>query len=114
MEIYTEEQYLNSKGASRLGIGESALHKNRDRSEKNWQFLVNRQAEQDRKLMELREELRQEYKQRVEAGEIRPPTRIESLMQKASGHPDLASTQAAIALLKKHGIDYSNLQNDQS
>lgn len=41
MQILTEEQYLAINGASRQGIGEAALHKNKgNNSDKMWSKLV--------------------------------------------------------------------------
>lgn len=47
-----------------------------------------------------------EYFQLVEQGEIVPKTRIELTIEKAHGHPDNESTQAARRILAKRGIDW--------
>lgn len=48
-----------------------------------------------------RARLRIVYKEKVEAGELRPPTRREELEFIASGHPDNTAVQAAKRLLEK-------------
>ena len=102
MQIMTEEEYLNQNGAGRCAMGEAALHKNKNTiSNKNWKKMVDRQASLDYKILVRREELRQEYADKVAKGLIRPPTRLERLEQKVMGHPDLESTQAAIRLLER-------------
>ena len=50
--------------------------------------------------------MRQEYEAAVEAGDVRPPTRIERLKATANGHPDNASVQAARRILSKQGIPW--------
>jgi hypothetical protein len=110
-EIMTEESYLARKGASSLGFGDSALHKNRGKSERAWQANLSRQGQKDSELMELRQKLRLEYAEKVQKGELRPPTRIEQLVMTAKGHEDLESTQAARRILLKKGIDYKKWQN---
>ncbi|HQG79231.1 MAG TPA: hypothetical protein PK564_02730, partial [bacterium] len=68
-----EETYLSIKGASRQDIGDSAFHKNKGgNSDRTWSKTIDRQAEKDRRLMAKRDELRKEYWQKVENGEIRP------------------------------------------
>lgn len=102
MQILTEEKYLTANGASKFDLGESALHKNRgNHSDKIWSQIVNTQAEKDRVLITRRQQLREEYHAQVEAGVIRPPTRIERLTAIAAGDPDLEATQAAKRLLAK-------------
>jgi hypothetical protein len=103
----SEEEYLASKGASRSGMGEAALHKNKGNlSDKQWKKIVATQAEKDRKIIEKRDKLRKEYKEKVDKGEITPPTRIESLIRTAQGHEDNEATKAARRLLEKKGIDW--------
>jgi hypothetical protein len=104
--IADEEEYLAARGASRLGFGDSALHKNipygivRKR-------LLDHQLKKDQALMVKRDELRKEYKDKVEAGEVRPPTRFERLWAAAQGSEDNESVQAARRLLTKNWIDWT-------
>lgn len=106
IEIITEEQYLSQNGACRQDIGDSALHKNRgSMSDKTWASIVDAQADKDWALIERRRALREEYWQKVDNGELRPPTRTERLMEIAKGDPALESVQAAKRLLKKRKIN---------
>jgi hypothetical protein len=99
-EMLTEEEYLNKKGASRQGIGEPALHKNIQEGRAKRQALK-RISEEDKALIEKRDELRKEYQEKLKSGEIRKPTRKERLEKIAQGHSDLESTKAAKRLLAK-------------
>ena len=105
--VIEEETYLSINGASGQDIGDSAFHKNKgNNSDKTWSKMVNAQAEKDRKLLIKREELRKEYWQKVENGELRPPTRNEKLISTAHGNPDNECVIAARRLLEKKGIDW--------
>lgn len=106
-DVMDEETYLSIKGASRQDIGDSAFHKNKgNHSDKTWSKMIDAQSEKDRKLIIKREELRKEYWQKVENGELRPPTRNEKLIATANGNPDNECTIAARRLLEKKGIDW--------
>lgn len=105
--IIDEETYLTINGASRQDIGDSALHKNKgNNSDKTWSKIIAEQAKKDKQLIEKREELRKEYWDKVQLGEIRPPTRIENLIMIANGHPENEATLAARRLLTKRNIHW--------
>lgn len=102
-----EETYMAINGASILAIGDSALHKNKgNNSDKTWKKIVNAQAAKDLLLIKKREKLRQEYADKVAAGEIAPLTRIEKLKQIASGMDENESVQAARRILIKMNITW--------
>lgn len=105
--IIDQETYLEQHGASRQDIGESALHKNIPYGKPRAQ-LLKRQSEKDAALVEKRDKLRKEYNQKVESGEIRPPTRMEKLIATANGVEDNESVQAARRILEKQGIDWKS------
>ena len=106
-DFMDEETYLSIKGASRQDIGDSAFHKNKgSHSDKTWSKMIDAQSEKDRRLITKREELRKEYWQKVENGELREPTRNERLIATANGCPDNECTIAARRLLDKKGIDW--------
>lgn len=108
----TEEMYLNKHNASRQDFGDSALHKNKgNNSDKTWGKIVDAQAKKDKVLYDRREELRQEYAEKVKNGEIKAPSRNEKLIATANGHPDLEATQAARRLLEKRGISWGDEDN---
>ena len=107
MNVMDEETYLSINGASKLNIGDSAFHKNKgNNSDKTWSKMINAQSEKDRSLINKRAELREEYWQKVENGEFRPPTRNEKLISTANGNPDNECVIAARRLLEKKGIDW--------
>lgn len=106
MKVQSEEEFLSTNGAPG-GFGDPALHKNRgNNSPKMWAKIVNRQAKKDQVLFERRQELREKFKTLVDQGEIRPPTRQETMIDRANGHPDLESTQAARRICQKNGWKY--------
>jgi hypothetical protein len=105
MLVIDKEQYLAQNGASKLGLGEPALHKNKGRnSDKTWAKMVEAQAEKDRALIALRDELRAEYEAKVKAGEIRPPNRIERLIETAKSPIASEAVLAARRILDKNNI----------
>lgn len=107
MKIIEEETYLSINGACRQDIGDAAFHKNKgNNSNKTWSKMVNAQAEKDRNLIKRREELRKEYWEKVNTGELRPPTRTEKLITIANGHPDNESVIAARRILDKNSIKW--------
>ena len=106
-EVMTEEEYLSSKGYPFMGYTEAGLHKTSKnestRSRKQAVELVqDRATEYDNK----REELRKEYQEKVESGEIRKPNSIEKALKTAQGNEDNSSVQSARRLLEKRGIDW--------
>ncbi len=103
--VMTEEEYLAANNASKLDIGDSALHKNIPEG-KIRQKMVEYQAGKDKELIKKRDKLREEYKKKVKNGEIRQPSRVEVLMKTAQGMPEKESVKAAKRLLTKQGIDW--------
>ncbi len=104
----TEEEYLALRGYGFEGIGEPALNKGRQKTAKQQDAVVSRQLEADRKYILIREELRKEYREKLQRGELRKPTTIERLISSANGHPDLESTKAAERALLKRGYKKTN------
>jgi hypothetical protein len=110
--VLTEEEYLAQQGYGRGAIGEAGLHRSSNNiSRKVWQKKVDAQFDKDAEVVKKRAELRQEYQDKVVAGEIRSPSRFEELIKKANGHPDNEAVQAARRLLEKKGIDWENPQS---
>jgi len=105
ISVMDEETYLSINGADRQDIGDSALHKNlpygkvRDR-------ILDRQAKKDTELIEKRDRLRKEYREKIDRGELREPTRFEKLVNTAHGMSEKEAVQAARRILKKNGIDW--------
>lgn len=102
-EVIDFESWAAQRGASLFGLGDSALHKsNSSVSKIAWQRALKYQSDLDDALIKRRVELRAEYNQLLIEGKIRELNYQERLIKTASGHPDLAPTQAARRLLKKH------------
>ena len=101
VKVMDVETFLAVNGASMPQ--NAALHRSSNKiSRKVWSKMVDHQAAESRAVCDKRQELREEYQRLVDKGEMRPPTRKESLMQTASGHPDNESVQAARRLVLKH------------
>lgn len=111
--VMTEEEYLASKGFPFSGIGEVALHKGKQKSEKQQDKVVELQSRKDKEYTIERERLREEYRDKVANGEIREPSTVDNLIKAANGHPDLESTQAARRALEKRGIDWEEQNSNQ-
>jgi len=107
-EVITEEQYLATHGAGFMEGAEPGLHKNIPEGAAKERAIARQQKEMAANNVR-REELRQEYQAKVASGEIRPPTRNESLLATARGNPDNASVQAARRLLEKKGINWQEV-----
>ena len=109
MKVLTEEEYLALHGVPYLEGAEPALHRlpgglPKSRKGKIMETTNRRMLENERR----REELRQAYAAEVEAGTVRPPSRVERLIRTAQGHPDNESVQAARRLLEKKGISWES------
>ena len=106
MDVIDFETYASTHGASRQDCGECGLHKANTRlSQKQWNKMVKAQLARDGQWFKKRDTIRQEYKTKIQSGELREPTHYESLVQTAQGHPDNESVQAARRILKKRFND---------
>lgn len=104
MKFKGEEDYLASKGFGISGFGELAMHKGLQKTKRQQDKLVALQLGKNSEFMQRREELRQEYSEKLSRGEIQEFTAIEKLLFTANGHPDNESTKAARRALIKRGI----------
>lgn len=105
--VMTEEQYVSRFGGSvmsdymldktRIPHGQTARQNARMQKEAEQSIKANAKA---------RELAREEYKSLVRRGELRPPTRIEQLLQTAHGNPDNESVVSARRLLDRRGYDW--------
>ena len=103
-EVVDFETYAARGGADRADMGDLALAKRgRNQTDKQWNRIIANQVKRDDVVMMRRNELREEYQLEVEAGRIRPPSRVERLKATAAGHPDNDSTQAARRILERMG-----------
>ena len=104
--VLTEEEYLASKGFDNH-FGDPALHKGRQKSTRLQNKLVERQALKDQERLIKRAELRKDFQEKLNNGELREPSNVEKLIKAANGHPDLESTMAARRALAKRGVNWS-------
>ena len=65
-----------------------------------------RALEIGRAYSEKRETVRKQYEKYVEEGKIIPLTKEKKLLQRANGHPDNPSVQAARRMCEKRGINW--------
>ena len=103
--VMTEDSYILSKGVNTFPPGEPGLHRTprripKSQQRENSKIIMQRQDAWQKQI----DFLRTEYRQKVMDGEIRPPSRIERLLGRAKGHPDLGSVQAARRILQKQGL----------
>lgn len=101
----TEEEYLASQGYGRSGFGDVALAKGNYRNRAG-QEILRRQNQRDIEYSNRRASLRAEYNNKVKAGEIRQPSRIEQLMKTAQGNSDNGAVRAARRALEKRGVNW--------
>lgn len=111
-QVIDFETFAAQRGASRLdycedGVVSPAGHMPRA----NWRRVMRTVAERSADLFRRRSELWEEYQRLMAEGKVRPPTRIERLIEVANGHEDRAQTHAARRVLAKRGIDW-RLRND--
>lgn len=107
MIIQSEDDFLLSRGFGALSDyvidkdkiphGETMRQRNKRISDCQKAITV---------FYEAKQEARREYRQKVERGEIRPPTALETALQVAQGNADSEQTQAARRLLAKRGVDW--------
>ena len=83
-KVLTEEEYLSAKGYGAQGIGDVALHKGRQRTQRQQNKLTDKYLK----------------------GKITPPSYIERLFRTARGNSDNESVRAARRVLEKRGYDW--------
>lgn len=105
----TEYEYLSSKGVGDASSGWSLdkLRGNRQVGTQRGKERFRNEAEKaEAEYQKRREQAKQEYKEKVRNGELRDKTTIERMIDRANGHPDNPSTQAARRMAEKRGIDW--------
>ena len=105
------EDYLASKGV-RSPFSDCTLDKlrsNRELKTERGKKRFEKECEKHRiEYAEKRNAAIDEYYKLVEEGKIVPKTLIERTIERANGHPDKPSTQAARRMCEKRGIDWRN------
>ena len=112
MIIQSEEEYLQARGFGALS--DYTIDKDRiPHGETNRQRI--KRLDNCQKAItafyEAKQAARREYRQKVERGEIRPPTALQTALQVAQGNEESEQTQAARRLLAKRGIDWETGKN---
>ena len=106
MKIMTFEQFATINGASRFDFSEPGMHVRGHMSDTAHRRALRQQSETSEALDARRDALRIKYQQCVDRGEIREPTQTERMIERANGHPDLQSTQAARRVLARRGVKW--------
>lgn len=113
--VMTEEEYLASKGYSFMGYSEAGLHNSSQHvSKRGKKESVNYVRDKAIEYDKVREELRKEYREKLESGEIRKPTLIEQSLKVAQGMDERSDVQAARRTLAKRGIDWKTGEKIQN
>lgn len=103
------EDYLASKGLSSL-FSDFILDKLRSnrqlKTERGRKRFEDECTKHRIEYAEKRNTAINEYYKLVDQGKIVPKTLIEQTIERANGHPDNASTQAARRICEKRGIDW--------
>jgi len=102
----TEEEYLSMNGAGFMEGSEPALQRNAIRTKTGQRDAVNKAIEEMSDNNLKRSQLRDEYNNEVNNGNIIRPSTIEKMIERANGLPELQATQAAQRLLTKQGINW--------
>lgn len=103
------ETFASEHGANRQDYGDAGMHRSsKNVSDAAKRRALARQLDRDTEHLARRDDARAEYDAAIARGDIREPTRIESLIKKAQGHPENASVQAARRILEKQGIPYDD------
>jgi len=106
-QVIDFETFATQHDASFADFGDAGAHSPAGHMPKsNWRRLMKALAEQNAELAKRRSELWEEYQRLVAEGKVRPPSRIERLLEAANGHEDRAQTHAARRVLAKRGIDW--------
>jgi hypothetical protein len=113
--LMTEEQYLESKGVGMSALGEFGAHRYPRRPSKSQERSVQKLLlQQQNEWQDMRDRLREEYRQKVQKGEIRPPSRVERLLQTARGMPENPSVQAARRILRGMGLWNDEMERESN
>ena len=106
-QVIDFETFATLRGASRLDYCEDGTAGPAGHMPKaDWRRKMRTLAERNAELAQRRSELLEEYQRLVAEGKVRPPSRIERLLEIAKGHEDREQTHAARRVLTKRGIDW--------
>ena len=106
-QVIDFEAFAAQRGASRLDYcDDGAVSPAGHMPQSNWRRQMKTRAERNAELSQRRAELWEEYQRLITERKIRPPSRIEKLLEVANGNEDRAQTHAARRVLAKRGIDW--------
>lgn len=106
-QVIDFETFAAMRGASLLDYCEDgAVSPAGHMPKRNWRRQMKTRAERNAELAKRRSELWEEYQRLITERKIRPPSRIEKLLEVANGNEDRAQTHAARRVLAKRGIDW--------
>lgn len=106
MKTISEEEYIiENGGESMLGIS-TPCAKMAGQSKSHIREIQSLLKTKMDSIQENRNRLRDEYRKKVDAGEVRKPTNEEELIKRANGNPENASVQAARRCCLKRGINW--------
>lgn len=98
-KVMSQADYVGAREAMDPALQGRVRGPGGNQSSTTHEQALKREASRVAEADQQRDERRREYQDKVQAGELRPPTRRERLEQTASGHPDNPSVQAARRLL---------------
>ncbi len=113
MIIMDEDEYLSKHNVlyPMSGFCLDKLRGNRMLKTESGRKKFNKECDEAEKIyQEKREHVRQEYRELVQKGELKPRTGIERSLIIAKGHPDNPSVQAARRICEKRGYDWKTGQ----
>lgn len=105
----TEEEFLSKRGLRDVcsGYAVDKMRGNRELKTVRGQNRFFRELERaEATYQKKREAAKEEYRLFVNSGKLRDKTMLEKMLDRAHGHPDNASTQAARRMLTKRGYDW--------
>ncbi len=105
-DVMTYEQFAAKSGAPGMLEEHGALRFPHGITERQQKKLRKANAAKLEAGITESKATREAYNQAIKSGQIRPPSRIESLMATAKGHSDNPSVQAARRILKKQGLSW--------
>ena len=105
-EVMTYEQFANKMGVHDILEEHVALRFPHGITERQQKKISKNAAAKLEQGIKESAAARSAYNEALQSGKVRPPTRMEKLMEAAKGHPDNQSTQSARRILKKRGLSW--------
>src|SRR5690606_38018808 len=101
-QVIDFEAFAAQRGASRLDYSDDgAVSPAGHMPQSNWRRQMTTRAERNADLSQRRAELWEEYQRLITERKMRPPSRVEKLLEVANGNEDGAQSHAARRVLGK-------------